>query len=96
MFAVNEECPTANARRVVKKRRCGLKVDDGQHVAVRFLQALCGQIGSLSAVWVCPWGDSGAFALDTASGRIFFEPAHIPTKMVDSIGAGDTFILFIS
>ncbi|KAH2919638.1 hypothetical protein KXW25_004948 [Aspergillus fumigatus] len=42
----------------------------------------------------CTWGDEGAVALDTKTGELFQSPAYAAPdlKVVDTIGAGDTFI----
>ncbi|RJE19934.1 pfkB family carbohydrate kinase [Aspergillus sclerotialis] len=42
----------------------------------------------------CTWGQDGAFALETGSGNLIHRPAHSGPgfKVVDTIGAGDTFI----
>jgi len=42
------------------------------------------------AMWICAWGATGAFALDTSSGEAIFQAAS-KVKAIDSIGAGDTF-----
>lgn len=39
---------------------------------------------------ICPWGSDGASALST-SGGFFDSPVFAPEKIVDSLGAGDTF-----
>ncbi|MFA9460593.1 PfkB family carbohydrate kinase [Thiohalorhabdus methylotrophus] len=39
---------------------------------------------------VCTWGAEGAMALDNA-GRLHHRPAHPPARVVDTVGAGDTF-----
>ncbi|XP_059622033.1 ketohexokinase-like [Phlebotomus argentipes] len=39
---------------------------------------------------VCAWGSEGSAAID-ASGEIFCAPSFPPEKVVDSLGAGDTF-----
>jgi ketohexokinase len=39
---------------------------------------------------VCTWGDQGAFALD-GRGKLHHSPAVSPTKVVDTLGAGDAF-----
>jgi len=66
------------------------------HEALRFLRALRARLAQGQepprACWVCPWGKDGAFALDAASGEGFFEPAQVQPRVVDSTGAGDTFI----
>lgn len=38
----------------------------------------------------CTWGDRGAVSLDR-EGMFTNQPAHIPTRIVDTLGAGDTF-----
>ena len=46
----------------------------------------------LGARVVCPWGDKGAAAIDS-DGRVFTVPAFPPPGgVVDTIGAGDTFV----
>ncbi len=39
---------------------------------------------------ICAWGVDGAYALDTA-GNISHSSAYPPSKVVDTLGAGDTF-----
>lgn len=39
---------------------------------------------------ICAWGERGAFALDR-QGQVHAEPAHVPPRVVDTLGAGDTF-----
>jgi ketohexokinase len=39
---------------------------------------------------VCAWGAKGGYALET-DGSILYNPAHPPPKIVDTLGAGDTF-----
>ncbi|XP_074657225.1 uncharacterized protein LOC141910388 [Tubulanus polymorphus] len=43
------------------------------------------------ACLVCPWGDQGAYCVDS-DGRRFRVAAHKPEKLVDTLGAGDTFV----
>lgn len=45
-----------------------------------------------SAKLICPWGIEGAIALDNETGLHFTAPARPPPKVVDSLGAGDTFM----
>ena len=40
---------------------------------------------------IVPWGEEGACAA-TASGEIFSSPAFPPSEVMDTLGAGDTFI----
>jgi len=70
----------------------GASWDWQQHVALCCLRALSVRAGSVQAVWVCMWGKLGSFALDTSSGRDFYEPAVAVEKVVESAHAGDTFI----
>lgn len=44
----------------------------------------------LDAILVCTWGEAGAVALDR-TGRLHSSPAFPPERIVDSVGAGDTF-----
>jgi len=39
---------------------------------------------------VCAWGAKGGYALET-DGSLLYSPAHPPPKIVDTLGAGDTF-----
>ena len=44
---------------------------------------------------VCPWGETGAYALAPGAGPtdpVVFAPAVHPPVVVDTLGAGDTFI----
>ena len=42
---------------------------------------------------MCAWGSSGAYAMDTSSGELLFSASFPPAGgVVDSIGAGDTFL----
>mmetsp|Transcript_46720 Transcript_46720/g.111113 ORF Transcript_46720/g.111113 Transcript_46720/m.111113 type:complete len:374 (+) Transcript_46720:54-1175(+) len=45
-----------------------------------------------TSLLICGWGTAGAFALDIASGQHFYQPATLAPVVVDSVGAGDTFI----
>jgi len=38
----------------------------------------------------CTWGDAGAWAVDS-QGQSFHAPAYAPARVIDTIGAGDTF-----
>ena len=42
------------------------------------------------AVHVCSWGEFGAYGL-TADGELRHSPAFTPVKVIDTLGAGDTF-----
>lgn len=63
-----------------------------EHLALRALRSYSSAACCHRALWVCPWGALGAFALDTGTGQEFFQPARVVDKVVDSCGAGDTFI----
>lgn len=41
---------------------------------------------------VCPWGNEGAIAVDNETDTHFAALAKPPTQIVDSLGAGDTFV----
>jgi ketohexokinase len=43
-----------------------------------------------SADLFCTWGVEGAVALDRA-GRLMRQAAHVPSRVIDTLGAGDTF-----
>ena len=43
-----------------------------------------------SILLICPWGNDGAAALNS-SGDYFESPVYSPEKVVDTLGAGDTF-----
>eukprot|EP00434_Breviolum_minutum_P002626 symbB.v1.2.002319.t1/scaffold123.1/size315817/4 len=61
------------------------------HAAMRGLQALAAKAKAKHALLICPWGSTGAFALDTVTMESFFQPSE-KVEAVDSLGAGDTFI----
>ncbi|CAE7679777.1 KHK [Symbiodinium pilosum] len=61
------------------------------HLAVKCLQALAAKANCRQALWICPWGAFGAFALELPDGEVYFERALV-VKAVDSLGAGDTFV----
>jgi len=81
---------STQAPEVVEKQ--GMDWDWHQHVALRCLRALSARVGSARAVWVCTWGKTGSFALDSSTGREFYEPAVAVNKVVESAHAGDTFV----
>ncbi|KAL1498798.1 hypothetical protein AB1Y20_014105 [Prymnesium parvum] len=66
--------------------------DATDHLALQCMRSLCSAAPPDGALWVCAWGALGVFALHTPSGRSFFEPAVRVAAVVDSVGAGDTFI----
>lgn len=41
---------------------------------------------------ICPWGSEGAVCLDTETGSFNTVPAYPPVRVMDSLGAGDTFV----
>lgn len=45
-----------------------------------------------SAKLICPWGIEGAIAVDNETDSHFSAFAKPPAKVVDSLGAGDTFV----
>ncbi|MDY6979697.1 MAG: PfkB family carbohydrate kinase [Pseudomonadota bacterium] len=45
---------------------------------------------NVSGILICAWGEEGAFACD-AQGQRYHAPACPPTRVVDTLGAGDTF-----
>lgn len=48
------------------------------------------KITKKGAVIICPWGEKGASAREE-NGALVFSPAFPPEKVVDTLGAGDTF-----
>uniref|UniRef100_A0A7S4RZS6 Carbohydrate kinase PfkB domain-containing protein n=1 Tax=Alexandrium monilatum TaxID=311494 RepID=A0A7S4RZS6_9DINO len=67
--------------------------DADEHLALRCLRGLRAWVGdACKALWICPWGSLGAFALDCATGQAHFQAARKLDKVVDSVGAGDTFV----
>ena len=56
--------------------------------AAAFFDAISGQ--APGGMLICTWGDQGAYARD-AHRRDYHSPAFPPAKVVDTIGAGDTF-----
>lgn len=71
---------------------CGQSGAGAEHLAVRCLRALLAQSPGCRALWMVGWGSLGAFALDSVPGASHFQPAFPPKAVVDSVGAGDTFI----
>ena len=43
-------------------------------------------------MYICPWGEFGAFGLQSTSPEEIYASATRVPKVVDSTGAGDTFI----
>jgi len=60
----------------------------GFQAAEPFLRAV--HEAAPEAVLVCTWGEDGAWAL-LPEGRLLHAPAHPPARVVDTLGAGDTF-----
>lgn len=58
---------------------------------IRFIRALRAASDAPRGLWVVPWGSRGAFAVD-GSGHALHAPAIVSGAVVDSTGAGDTFI----
>jgi ketohexokinase len=56
--------------------------------AESFLNGIAKQAGAITLI--CSWGEKGAFAL-TPEGKFITSPAFPPLRLVDTIGAGDTF-----
>lgn len=49
-------------------------------------------LSSQSAKIVCPWGEEGAIAVDIKTDTSYIAKAYPPENVIDSLGAGDTFI----
>lgn len=47
---------------------------------------------SSSARIICAWGEDGAVALNVANGEFHTAAACPPAQIVDTLGAGDTFV----
>jgi len=60
----------------------------GYRQAEPLLRAIHADYGAVFAF--CSWGEDGAVAIDH-NGRLFRQPAIIPGKVVETLGAGDTF-----
>ncbi len=60
----------------------------GYQDGAALLEALRPHTGS--AILFCPWGASGAFAMDRM-GHIYTSPAFPPPTVIDTLGAGDVF-----
>ena len=54
----------------------------------RFLRGIAPE--TPNAARVLAWGEAGAYALDR-EGRLIHSPAYPPPRMIDTLGAGDTF-----
>uniref|UniRef100_A0A7S4BZR9 Carbohydrate kinase PfkB domain-containing protein n=1 Tax=Chrysotila carterae TaxID=13221 RepID=A0A7S4BZR9_CHRCT len=68
--------------------------DDESSFAIACMSALSAAAHTARGLWICPWGSAGAYAFDTETGASFFESAlkHEPHLVVDTVGAGDTFV----
>lgn len=47
---------------------------------------------SIRAKLICAWGAEGAVAIDNDTDSFYTAPAYPPEVVVDSLGAGDTFV----
>jgi len=83
----------ANEEPLAKKQKTEAEAEPEwmQHVALRCLRALSKKVAPSKAVFICTWGEHGAFAFDCGANRPYFQPAYKQSKVVDSVGAGDTF-----
>ncbi len=57
--------------------------------AINFLWEMRKQVSQ--AQFVCAWGNQGGYALEVDNNKVLYNLAHIPPKIVDTLGAGDTF-----
>ncbi len=62
--------------------------DNSEDAAQRFLERLHRQFPEKRLI--CAWGDGGAFGIDQR-GVVYHSPPCPPAKVVDTLGAGDTF-----
>lgn len=74
----------------VSKEHAKFNGCDGPEEAVRKFSDLAGPMSGLTVV--CPWGEAGAWAGVCGDEAILHSPAFKPEKVVDTLGAGDTFI----
>ncbi|KAH8380441.1 hypothetical protein KR009_010690 [Drosophila setifemur] len=70
-----------------------LAAQRGWSTAKESVEGLSGELpgNGTKPVIICPWGSGGAVLLD-ASGNFQEVPAHKPEKVVDTLGAGDSFM----
>lgn len=61
---------------------------EGYHTATAFLTAMQARVPH--ADLVCSWGAEGAYALDR-DGLLHRQTAFVPPRVIDTLGAGDTF-----
>lgn len=68
--------------------------DGDEALAIRLMRAFASLAQLSSGVWICAWGAHGAYALDVSNGTAYFQAAvkHEEKRVVDTVGAGDTFI----
>jgi len=68
--------------------------DGDEALAIRLMRAFAALAQLSSGVWICAWGAHGAYALDVSNGTAYFQAAvtHEEKRVVDTVGAGDTFI----
>lgn len=60
----------------------------GHEQAEEFLRRM--KIHAPRAIIICPWGDQGAWGQDQ-DGHVYHAPAHPPERIIDTLGAGDSF-----
>lgn len=81
----NKELAVHNLRKYVKNELENPPFD-GQFSAETHCNFL------FSAKLICAWGAEGAVAIDHATDTFCAAPAYPPAAVVDSLGAGDTFV----
>lgn len=74
-----------------------VSTNDADHVAVRTLRGLLERHPHLLSdpsekVWFCAWGATGAYAFEPHTLAVHFQPAADVAHVIDTTGAGDTFI----
>lgn len=62
----------------------------GYHSATEFLTESSIAKQHTSQILICPWGEDGAWARDQHA-TCFHRPAFKPDRVIDTLGAGDTF-----
>lgn len=84
----SKEVAIHNLRKYVKKQYVDLNMITFFDQMNMWLWKYCFYRAKL----ICPWGAEGAIAIDNETDSHFAASAKPPAKVVDSLGAGDTFL----
>lgn len=86
---MSKEVAIHNLRKYVKQQYV---VQDFIHFIFKQMLTISHFLKFCRAKIICPWGIEGAIAVDNETDTHFAAMARPPAKVVDSLGAGDTFV----